>query len=87
MAIPTIIIEFSDPETFTEKRGVVLNSAYCPVRGTFMLLVSTEDGPMKTIPADQLGLMSSWVEDAPSFVMMGGDNDEDDEDEEEEDGE
>ena len=77
MAVPTIIIEFNDPETFDEMRGVILNSAYCPVRGTFMLLVSTENGPVKTIPADQLGLMSMWIDDGPSIVMMSGDGGDD----------
>ena len=82
MAHPTVLVEFRDEETFTEERGVILNSAYCPVRGTFMLLLSCENGSMKTIRADSLGLSSLWIDDEPAVILVGDGSDEDDEDSE-----
>jgi hypothetical protein len=81
MTNQTVVVKFIDEETYTEQQGVILNSAYCPVRGTFMLLISCDNDTLKTIRADSLGLQSSWIDDTPSFVFVNSGNDDDSSDE------
>ena len=75
----TIIVEFKD-DTMVDRQGVIINSHWSDAYGCWMLLLSCEDGPLRTVKSDSLGTLSHWVQEEPSLIIMSG-GDDDDEDE------
>jgi len=75
--MPTIIVEYEDTG-YIPVRGVILNSHWSDAFGCWMLLISTEDGMLRSVKSDPLGLSTHWVDDSPSIVFV--DDEDDDED-------
>jgi hypothetical protein len=74
-----VVIEFEN-EYGEEIKGILVDSHYSEAFGCFMLLLSTENGPLITIRSDGIGIQSYVIEDDPAVVMVSGDSDDDEED-------
>ena len=72
----TIIIEFKD-ETMVDRRGLLLNTHWSDAYGCWMCLLCCEDGPLRTIKSDSLGVTAEWIDDNTPIIIMNGDDDDD----------
>lgn len=73
----TFIITFLDEDTFAPAEGVLIDQAYEPVSGRWMLLVSGKDGKIHSVPHSGVGTASTWIGSGVA-VMYGEDDDDDD---------
>lgn len=73
-----LIAEWFDEVLGTAVAGHVINSAYCNVTNTWVILVAGLDGKFHSFPAEALGVRAGW---AITRMVEGDDDDfEDDED-------
>ena len=66
-----VVLEFEN-EYGEEVKGIVMNSHYSEAFGCFLLLLSTEDGPLVTLRSDTIGVQSYVIEDDPAVVLVKG---------------
>jgi hypothetical protein len=57
-----LLIHFRDDETFEERTGILVNSAYCPVRHSWQMLVSCDDGTLCNVSSSGTGIQSAMVQ-------------------------
>jgi hypothetical protein len=68
----TFIVDFLDPDTYTQKEGVVVDQHYEGVTGRWILLLAGKDGRMYSLAHDSLDASISWVNS--DVVLVGGED-------------
>lgn len=71
-------VSWRDPFTNEEKHGIILNSAYCPTRGDWFMLVMESGGRFHNICASGLEVYTTWAVDVVAMDEGYGEDDADD---------
>lgn len=72
------LIHFYDPESGGSLEGILINSTYCAVRDSWILLLHCQDGKFRSIKHDSVDVTADWLPGDLMFVE-GDDGDSEDE--------